>query len=79
MMLEEGEIITLDSNGKDYIVLKHIVYNNINYYYLMTSQKPTEVAIVKLAQTQNGTSVIVTVTDKQEIDVIMKLTANMAN
>ena len=79
MMLEEGEIITLDSNGKDYIVVKSIIYNNINYYYLMTTKKPIEVAIVKLAQTQNGTPVIVTVTDKQEIDIIMKLTANTSN
>lgn len=74
MMLEEGEIITLDTNGKEYIVLKQIINNDINYYYLMTTKKPVEVAIVKLLLTQNGVPVITTVTDKQELDVVLKST-----
>ena len=47
MKLENGEIITLDDN-KDYIVLKQLIDNNINYIYLVTAQKPVEVLIAKV-------------------------------
>lgn len=73
-MLEVGDIITLESDGRDYLVLKDVNYNNTNYFYLMTTDKPVEIAIVKLEQ-KDGESVIVTVTDKETIDGIMELTA----
>ena len=73
-MLEIGDIITLDANGRDYLVLKDVNYNGTTYYYLMTTDKPVEVAIVKLEQ-KDGETVIVTITDEEEIDAIMKLTA----
>ena len=77
MILEEGEIITLNSNNKDYIVVKSIYNNNINYYYLMTVNKPTEVLLVKLITNQNGEPALENVVDKQELADVMKLTANI--
>ena len=47
MILEEGEVIKLNTNGKDYVVLKKVNCNNTNSYYLMTLNKPTEVLVVK--------------------------------
>lgn len=75
MMLEEGEVITLDDNGKDYIVVKKLNYNNENYYYMMTIQKPTEVSIIKLGKNEQGQEIVTTVTDQQELEEVMKLTA----
>ena len=77
MMLEEGEIITLNSNNKDYIIVKNICNNTINYYYLMTVNKPTEVLLVKLITNQNGEPALENVVDKQELADVMKLTANI--
>ena len=47
MKLENGEIITLDNNI-DYIVLKQLEYENINYVYLVSAEKPVEVLIAKV-------------------------------
>ena len=77
MMLEEGEIITLNSNNKDYIIVKNICNNTINYYYLMTVNKPTEVLLVKLITNQNGEPALENVVDKQELADVMKLIANI--
>lgn len=75
MILEEGDVITLDANGKDYLVIKTIEYNNENYYYMMTVKKPVEISIIKLAKNEQGQEIIVTVTDQHELEKIMKLTA----
>lgn len=71
MKLEVGEIITLDSNGRDYLVVKDVNYNNKDYYYLMSAKKPVEILIVEL-KVQDGREVIETVTDKDELTNIMK-------
>lgn len=76
MILNEGDIITLNANGKDYIVIKNVFYNNVNYYYLMTTDKPVEVNIVKLLVNSEGTPIIETVTEPNELNTIVKLVAN---
>lgn len=73
MMLEEGEVITLDSNGKDYIVIKKVNYKNENYYYMMTIKKPIEVLIIKLGKNDLGQEIIITETDKNIIEEIIKI------
>lgn len=73
MMLEEGEVITLDSNGKDYIVIKKVNYKNENYYYMMTIKKPIEVLIIKLGKNELGQEIIITETDKNIIEEIIKI------
>ncbi len=73
MELEMGEIITLDSNGKDYIVMKTIKNENKDYYYLMTKQKPAEVLLVKM-QYENGEPILTTITDENEFRRIMEKT-----
>ena len=72
-MLEEGEVITLDSNGKDYIVIKKVNYKNENYYYMMTIKKPIEVLIIKLGKNDLGQEIIITETDKNIIEEIIKI------
>jgi hypothetical protein len=72
MRFEVGEIITLDSNGKDYLVVKEVNYDNKNYYYLMTAKKPLEILIVEL-KVQDGREVVETVTDKDVLNNVMKL------
>lgn len=46
MKLEEGEIIELDDH-KDYLVLKKISFNNNDYVFLVTIEKPTKMTIRK--------------------------------
>ena len=58
MRLEEGEIITLNDDGKDYVVVKEVEFNNKNYYYLMSAKKPVKILIVEF-KVQDGREVIV--------------------
>lgn len=79
MILKEGEVITLNTNGKDYVVLKKVNYNNTNYYYLMTLDKPTEVLVVKISVNSNNEPIIITVTDKKELETLMKITSEQGD
>ena len=76
MMLEVGDIITLETNNKDYLVVTDTVYNNTDYYVLMTIEKPAEAVIAKLDKSEDGDSIIVTITDDAEIDGVMKSIAS---
>ena len=73
MKLEVGEVLNLKINNRDYIVLKDVVYNNANYYYLMSVDKPVDIKIVTLNM-KDGKEVLETVTDKELVLEIMKLT-----
>ncbi len=73
MKLEVGEVLNLKINNRDYIVLKDVVYNNANYYYLMSVDKPVDIKIVTLDM-KDGKEVLETVTDKELVLEIMKLT-----
>ena len=73
MKLEVGEVLNLKINNRDYIVLKDVVYDNANYYYLMSVDKPVDIKIVTLNM-KDGKEVLETVTDKELVLEIMKLT-----
>ncbi len=73
MILEEGDIINLNFNNKDYIVVKNISHNGVSYSYLMTTEKPVEVCIVKLANDESGNQVLENVTDPTELEKIIAL------
>ena len=68
MKIEEGHIITLEDN-KDYMVLKKITYNNINYVYLMTATKPVEVSFMKEELINNELSLI-PIDDSELVNII---------
>jgi hypothetical protein len=72
MRLEVGELITLNSTNRDYVVVKDVVLDGTNYYYLMSAKKPVDVKIVEL-KVEDGKEVIETVTDKSLLDEILKL------
>lgn len=67
MKLENGEIITLDDN-KDYIVLKQLINENIDYVYLVTAQKPIEVLVAKLNDMD-----LIPITDDFELKKVIEL------
>lgn len=67
MKLENGEIITLDDN-KDYIVLKQLINENVNYVYLVTAQKPIEVLVAKLNDMD-----LIPITDDFELKKVIEL------
>lgn len=46
MNLEENQIITLDNNN-EYLIVKKEQYNNINYFFLMSNNKPISMMFVK--------------------------------
>lgn len=70
MKLENGEIITLDDN-KDYIVLKQLINENVNYVYLVTAQKPIEVLVAKLNDMD-----LIPITDDFELKKVIELFKN---
>ena len=74
MQLEDGQIITLD-NDKDYIVVKKIICDGIEYVYLITDKKPIEVLVVK-SQLVDGDIVLTVVDSKEELDKIINLFEN---
>lgn len=67
MKLENGEVITLDDN-KDYIVLKQLINENVNYVYLVTAQKPIEVLVAKLNDMD-----LIPITDDFELKKVIEL------
>ena len=68
-MIKEGQVITLDDN-KDYIVLKKLNLHSVNYVYLVTIEKPTEILIVTEKQ-ENGKMILEEIKDNDELDYIL--------
>ncbi len=71
MKLEDGQIITLEDN-KDYIVVKKMTCDDLNYVYLMTAQKPIEVVIAKEEQI-NDEIILNPITDQNELNLAISL------
>ena len=68
-MLNIGQIITLDDN-KEYMILSKMELHNINYYYLVTIQKPTEILVV--TETNNdGNYILEEIKDNDELDYVL--------
>ena len=65
MKLEKGELITL-SDGKEYAVIDTCNINNTIYVYIMTTDQPLEMAIVKESIDADGKVNLVTVNDREE-------------
>ena len=68
-MINVGQVIKL-SDDKDYMVLNKINLHNINYLYLITINKPTEMLIVTETN-QNGELVLEEIKDNDELDYIL--------
>ncbi len=68
-MINVGQEIKL-SNDKDYMVLNKINLHNINYLYLITINKPTEMLVVTETN-QNGELVLEEIKDNDELDYIL--------
>ena len=64
-----GQVIKL-SDDKDYMVLNKINLHNINYLYLITINKPTEMLIVTESN-NNGEIVLDEIKDNDELDYVL--------
>lgn len=64
-----GQIIKL-SDEKEYMILDKINLHNINYLYLITINKPTEMLIVTESN-NNGEIVLDEIKDNDELDYIL--------
>ena len=69
MMLEEGEIITLE--GTEFVVVNIIKTKSKTYAVLVTNYEPIQMKIVSVT-TFNGSHLIVELSDKKEIDLVLK-------
>lgn len=65
MKIEEGSIITLD-DGKSYIVVDIIKYNNLNYVYLCSAQKPIRIELANISEDNNGDFQVEILTDVEQ-------------
>ena len=70
-MIKDGELITLDDNT-EYIVIKKLECNNINYVILMTASQPVDFVLAKEVVADNNEIYIETVTDQEEAKYIMQ-------
>lgn len=68
-MINVGQVVKLDDN-KDYMVLNKIKLHNINYVYLVTIAKPTEM-LVATETYQNGEYVLEEIKDNEELDYVL--------
>ena len=68
-MINIGQVIKLDDN-KEYIVLNKMNLHNINYVYLVTIEKPTEILIVTEKE-ENGNLMLEEIKDNDELDYIL--------
>ena len=64
-----GQVIRL-SDDKDYMVLNKMNLHNINYLYLITINKPTEMLIVTESN-NNGEIVLDEIKDNDELDYVL--------
>ena len=64
-----GQVIRL-SDDKDYMVLNKMNLHNINYLYLITINKPTEMLIVTETN-NNGQIVLDEIKDNDELDYVL--------
>ena len=68
-MLNIGQIITLDNN-KEYMILNKMNLHNVNYYYLVTIKKPTEILVATESKT-DGNFVLEEIKDNDELDYVL--------
>lgn len=68
MNLEEKDIITL-SNDKDYRVVRHIILDGVNYYYVVNVKDPTEFKFLY----EEGENLIQIHDDNQLVKVLSEL------
>lgn len=64
-----GQVIRL-SDDKDYMILNKMNLHNINYLYLITINKPTEMLIVTESN-NNGEIVLDEIKDNDELDYVL--------
>ena len=64
-----GQVIKL-SDDKDYMVLNKMNLHNINYLYLITINKPTEMLIVTESN-NNGEIILDEIKDNDELDYVL--------
>lgn len=64
-----GQVVKLDDD-KEYMVLNKMNLHNINYVYLITINKPTEMLIVTEVE-NNGDIVLEEIKDNDELDYIL--------
>jgi len=74
MNLEKGELIVLDDN-KEYIVVDVCNCNAITYIYLITSNKPVEILLVK-EKIVDGIINLVPVDNYEEAKYVIDVIAN---
>lgn len=68
-MINIGQVIKLDDN-KEYIVLNKMNLHNINYVYLVTIEKPTEI-LIATEKEENGNLMLEEIKDNDELDYIL--------
>lgn len=71
MKIVEGEIITL-SNNKEYICLKTLTDNDIDYIYLMSNFKPLEIKFAR-QNIVDGEIEITIINNQEEKEKLLKL------
>ena len=68
-MLNVGQVVVLEDN-KEYMVLNKMNLHNINYVYLITINKPTEM-LIATETNQNGEFILEEIKDNDELDYIL--------
>lgn len=68
-MINVGQVIKL-SDDKEYMVLNKMSLHNINYVYLITISKPTEM-LVATETSQDGEFILEEIKDNDELDYVL--------
>ena len=64
-----GQIVKLNDD-KEYMILNKTNLHNINYVYLVTINKPTEI-LIATESNQNGDIVLEEIKDNDELDYVL--------
>lgn len=68
-MINIGQVVKLDDN-KEYIVLNKMNLHNINYIYLVTIEKPTEI-LIATEKVENDNVMLEEIKDNDELDYVL--------
>lgn len=70
-MKEIGRIIKL--HGREYLIVSKIVYEGVNYLYLMSVKKPVEAIIASSSKLRHNVVELDVIADKQKRDELYKI------
>lgn len=65
---------TIELNGKDFVIVEELLYNNKNYLYVIDASESDDIALLEKYK-ENDIEMVKSVDDEKEFSLIMSIIA----